>query len=111
MIILLYFGLAMGIAVLLLSRGVGRGYSERQNRVEIVLVGGTALVVWAAASYYMFWITFGRAVGTAHLRQAPESMFPEGWLAYADLALYAGVGVALLMIVGRVPGRQRPSGR
>ena len=52
--ILLFFGLAPGVAVLLLVRSVRRGLNEIQSRGRIVVAGGTALVGWAAATYYMF---------------------------------------------------------
>ena len=101
--ILLFFGLAPGVAVLLLGRSVRRGLHEIQNRGRIIVAAGTALFVWAAATYYVLAVTFAAGWGVAHMRPMPEGMFPEGWVVYAVLVAYAALGVVLLIAVGRIP--------
>ncbi len=104
--ILLFEGLAPGIAALILWRGVRRGFYEAHSRGRVFVAGGTALAVWAAATYYMSFATFVTAMGVAHMRPVPEGMFPEGWFIYAFLAAYAALGVALLIAVGRMPRKR-----
>jgi hypothetical protein len=105
--ILLFFGLAPGVAVLLVGRSVRRGLHEIQSRGRIIVAAGTALFVWTAATYYMFAVTFATAWGVAHMRPQREGLFPEGWFIYAFLAAYAALGVALVMVVGSIPLTQR----
>jgi hypothetical protein len=104
--IMLFFGLAPGVAVLLLGRSVRRALHEIQNRARIIVTAGAALFVWAAATYYMLVVTFAAAWGIAHMKPVPKGMFPEGWVIYAALVAYAAVGVALLIAVGRIPRKR-----
>jgi hypothetical protein len=101
--ILLFLGLAAGVAVLLFARGVRRGLHEIASRGRIIAAAGAALFFWTAATYYMFAVTFATAWGVAHMRPVREGMFPEGWVIYTFLLAYAALGVALVIALGRIP--------
>jgi hypothetical protein len=104
--IALFFGLAPGVTILLLWRGVHRGIREVQSRGRILVVAGTALAVWSAATYYMFAATFATAWSVAHMRPVPAGMFPEGWMIYGLLAAYTMLGGTLRSIVGKMPRKR-----
>jgi hypothetical protein len=105
--ILVFFGLAPGVTILLLWRSVRRGIREVHSRGRILVAAGTALAVWAAATYYMFAATFVTAWGLAHMRPVPAGMFPEGWMIYGLLAAYTMLGATLVFIVGKTTPRKR----
>ena len=99
----LFLGLAPGVTILLLWRSVRRGVREFQSRGRILVAGGTALAVWAAATYCMFFAAFVTAWGVAHLQPFPAGMFPEDGIIYGLLAAYTMLGAALVFIVGKMP--------
>jgi hypothetical protein len=51
------------------------------------------------------WLFLVLAPGFALL---PPGFFPEGWSVYGFLAIYAGVGIGLVMSLGWLPRRQAP---
>lgn len=104
--ILLFFGLAAGVTIVLLWRSVRRGAREVQSRGGILVAAGTALPLWAAAIYYMFAATFVAAWGVAHTRPVPAGMFPEGWTIYGFLAADTMLGATLVFIVGKMPRKR-----
>ena len=104
--ILLFLGLGPGVTGLLLWRSVRRGLREVQSRGRILVTAGTALVVWAVATYYMFYVTFVTAWGVAHMRPVPTGMFPEGGMIYAFLVAYTTLGAALVILIGKAPRKR-----
>jgi hypothetical protein len=99
-------GLAPGIALLLLWRGVARALREPRLKWTILVVGTAALALWALATYLVLLVAFGTAWGIAHTRPFPAGFFPEGWPIYGFLAAYAAVGVSLAFALGRLPRRK-----
>jgi hypothetical protein len=102
----LFFGLAIGVTGLLLWRSVRCGVREAQSRGSIFFVTGTALAVWAAATFYMFLLIFATVWGVAHMRPRPVGMFPEGGMIYAFLLAYTILGAALVVLIGSMPGKR-----
>jgi hypothetical protein len=83
---LLFFGVAPGVALLLLWRGITRALRETHRRRRIALVTLAALALWVVASDFMLEETFDTAWGLAHTRPFPDGFLPEGWPIYGFLA-------------------------
>ena len=103
MFLLLFFGLAPGIALALLWRGVRRCARASNKRGHIVCVTAGALGLWAVASYFMMFFVFVVTYGLNHARPLPPGMFPEGWPIYGLLALYTAFGGLLIAAIGKIP--------
>ena len=101
--ILLFTGIAPGVALLLLWRGIRRGRRETPGRGRIALATLAALALWISASNFMLDLVFGTAWGLAHTRPFPEGFFPEGWPIYGWLTAYSTVGAALVWALGKLP--------
>src|SRR5436190_23974564 len=108
--ILLYFIIAPSVAVGLLWRGVRRAIREPNSRWKILGDAAMALGLWWLGSYCMFAVTFVTTWDVAHTRPFPDVLFPEGWLIYAWLAVYAAVGRGLIVALGRVPPARESNG-
>ena len=103
---LLFFTIAPGIALLLLWRGVTRGFREGHRRRRIVVVTLAAVALWALASDLMLEMVFDSAWQLAHTRSFPNGLFPEGWPIYGYLAAYALFGATLVWGLRMVPPKQ-----
>ena len=101
--IYIFFGLAPGVALLLIYRSVSRALREPGLRWTILLIGTAALALWVIASYLMLLIAFAVAWGVEHTQPDPPGFFPEGWRVYAFLGAYALIGGSLALKLGRVP--------
>ena len=99
----LFFGLAPGVTLFLLWRGVSRAFREPQSRGRILLSAATALALWGVVTYFMGLLAFGTAWGLAHTRPFPDGLFPEGWAIYGWLGGYASFGAMLVVALGKLP--------
>jgi hypothetical protein len=104
--VLLFFGLAPGVALLLLWRGITRALREAHRRRRTVLLTLVALALWLAASDFMLDVIFDTAWGLAHTRPFPDGFFPEGWPIYGFLAAYSVLGATLVWTLGKLPPKQ-----
>ena len=95
------------VALAIILRAALRARRERPRWGLIALIAALALLIWAAASYFTMLVCFEVAWALAHTRPAPQGLFPEGGTIYAFLAGYALLGLALLVAVARLPGRER----
>jgi hypothetical protein len=105
---LLFFGIAPGVALLLLWRGAPRSFREAYRRRRIVLLTLAALAVWAFVSDFMLEMVFGLARELAHTRPFPDGHFPEGWPIYGYLAVYSVVGATLVWVLGTGSSKETP---
>jgi hypothetical protein len=101
--ILLFFGLALGVTLLLLWRCVRRAFREPQRIGKILLSAATSLALWGVVTYFMGILAFETAWGLAHTRPFPDGLFPEGWAIYGWLGAYAVFGTMLVVALGKVP--------
>jgi hypothetical protein len=105
--ILLFAGIAPGVALLLLWRGITRALRDTHRRRRIALVTLAALALWLAASDFMLDVIFDTAWGLAHTRDRFRTgFFPEGWPIYGFLAAYSVLGATLVWTLGKLLPKQ-----
>jgi hypothetical protein len=106
--VLLFFGIAPGVALLLLWRCATRALREAHQRRRIIVVTLAAFALWAWAGDFMLDMIFDSVWELAHSRPFPGGLFPEGWHVYGYLTAYTLFGATLVWAVGVVPPKRTP---